>query len=100
LSSVIYLLHDDYVSRPRPTSKSCLFHFFFFFIDTPPTDIYTLSLHDALPISHTHTHTHTHTTHHFLMKHTHTHTRTRMRSEEHTSALQSHLNLVCRPPLE
>src|SRR5205814_4429276 len=27
-----------------------LFHFFFF-NDTPPTDIYTLSLHDALPIS-------------------------------------------------
>src|SRR5205085_12415912 len=24
---------------------------FFFFINTPPTDIYTLSLHDALPIS-------------------------------------------------
>src|SRR5438105_12380200 len=24
---------------------------FFFFTDTPPTDIYTLSLHDALPIS-------------------------------------------------
>src|SRR5687767_15528443 len=23
----------------------------FFFIDTPPTEIYTLSLHDALPIS-------------------------------------------------
>src|SRR4029434_7570786 len=28
--------------------------------------------------------------------HTHTHTHT-PRSEEHTSALQSHLNLVCRP---
>src|SRR5205807_10180858 len=25
--------------------------FFFFFTDTPPTEIYTLSLHDALPIS-------------------------------------------------
>src|SRR5438309_6408974 len=25
--------------------------FFFFFNDTPPTEIYTLSLHDALPIS-------------------------------------------------
>src|SRR5215510_2950643 len=25
--------------------------FFFFFIDTPTTEIYTLSLHDALPIS-------------------------------------------------
>src|SRR5207249_12300746 len=26
-------------------------HFFFFFNATPPTQIYTLSLHDALPIS-------------------------------------------------
>src|SRR5437868_11334358 len=25
--------------------------FYFFFIDPPPTEIYTLSLHDALPIS-------------------------------------------------
>src|SRR5437868_11024112 len=41
--------------------KSCLFslsdqaryykyHFFFFFNETDPTEIYTLSLHDALPI--------------------------------------------------
>src|SRR5262249_60438712 len=28
-----------------------LFSFFFFFNDTAPTEIYTLSLHDALPIS-------------------------------------------------
>src|SRR5438128_6018182 len=28
-----------------------LFTSFFFFNDTPPTEIYTLSLHDALPIS-------------------------------------------------
>src|SRR4029434_11356795 len=62
---------------------------FFFFNDTATTEIYTLSLHDALPISHTHTHT---------MRDTHTHTpgAARRRSEEHTSELQSHLNLVCR----
>src|SRR5438034_5019315 len=29
-----------------------LFSFFFFFNDTATTEIYTLSLHDALPISH------------------------------------------------
>src|SRR2546422_8442596 len=29
----------------------CLFFFFFFFNDTATTEIYTLSLHDALPIS-------------------------------------------------
>src|SRR2546429_4378671 len=33
----------------RPSSSS----FFFFFNDTAPTEIYTLSLHDALPISST-----------------------------------------------
>src|SRR5467141_459328 len=32
----------------------CLFLFFFFFNDTATTEIYTLSLHDALPISHPH----------------------------------------------
>src|SRR5438874_7473882 len=30
-------------------------HFFFFFNDPATTEIYTLSLHDALPISHCHT---------------------------------------------
>src|SRR2546429_1951195 len=68
---------------------------FFFFNDTATTEIYTLSLHDALPIS----------------------TRTSAaptnascpparspapspRSEEHTSELQSRLHLVCRLLLE
>src|SRR5258706_2049175 len=31
-------------------SSYLLFHFFFFFNDTATTEIYTLSLHDALPI--------------------------------------------------
>src|SRR6266849_8409110 len=31
--------------------RSTLLHFFFFFNDTATTEIYTLSLHDALPIS-------------------------------------------------
>src|SRR5260370_2742744 len=86
--------------------------FVFFFNDTATTEIYTLSLHDALPISLTanpstragrkswragwrasrtlssagrraaHPLAHPH------------------RSEEHTSELQSHLNLVCRLLLE
>src|SRR5208282_6841610 len=30
---------------------SCIFYFFFFFNDTATTEIYTLSLHDALPTS-------------------------------------------------
>src|SRR5216684_9000900 len=68
-------------------------YFFFFFNDTATTEIYTLSLHDALPIS----------------------ARQRgdvrpagpfpascdaWRSEEHTSELQSRLHLVCRLLLE
>src|SRR2546426_2350782 len=35
-------------------SHSHLFYYFFFFNDTATTEIYTLSLHDALPISSTH----------------------------------------------
>src|SRR4249919_4297008 len=66
--------------------------FFFFFNDTATTEIYTLSLHDALPISHRLGH------------------EPRVlpgeakggdrRSEEHTSELQSRENLVCRLLLE
>src|SRR5215208_7270800 len=35
----------------RLISHRCSFIFFFFFNDTATTEIYTLSLHDALPIS-------------------------------------------------
>src|SRR5438270_6960884 len=76
-----------------------MFFFFFFFNDTATTEIYTLSLHDALPIcvidriekieqfdgslSHSE------------------HCRSQNdRSEEHTSELQSQSNLVCRLLLE
>src|SRR3712207_8845924 len=33
------------------TTSVCIIFFFFFFNDTATTEIYTLSLHDALPIS-------------------------------------------------
>src|SRR5277367_7165605 len=64
------------------------FLFFFFFNDTATTEIYTLSLHDALPID----------------RHPargDPHGRALLgagsdRSEEHTSELQSHHDLVCR----
>src|SRR2546426_7443987 len=39
----------SYLVSPR--SCASLFMFFFFFNDTATTEIYTLSLHDALPIS-------------------------------------------------
>src|SRR5687768_6138493 len=86
--------------------------YFFFFNDTATTEIYTLSLHDALPIYRLYAVIfkkeaqevqdrltnrvdrclfgpeipHSHDTH--------------ARSEEHTSELQSRLHLVCRLLLE
>src|SRR6266853_6410503 len=65
---------------------------FFFFNDTATTEIYTLSLHDALPI--------------WPPPASATHRRPAAttprppRSEEHTSELQSQSNLVCRLLLE
>src|SRR3989339_114978 len=35
----------------KNSKRECLLDFFFFFNDTATTEIYTLSLHDALPIS-------------------------------------------------
>src|SRR5438477_10730626 len=87
--------NDKY--RMSLSSYSYALHFssaFFFFNDTATTEIYTLSLHDALPI--------------FtppMVKLPENTTREelkpcRVRSEEHTSELQSHVNLVCRLLLE
>src|SRR5256885_12948647 len=73
--------------------------FFFFFNDTATTEIYTLSLHDALPICAQRAvdrrrpglrlHARWPAEQHALR-----------RSEEHTSELQSPCNLVCRLLLE
>src|ERR1051325_12214704 len=57
------------------------FFFFFFFNDTATTEIYTLSLHDALPICSTHLFA-SRARWEFIMKPC-------KRSEEHTSELQS-----------
>src|SRR5260370_39197249 len=77
---------------------------FFFFNDTATTEIYTLSLHDALPISLAHDVNGLHTYQEaswFLPKVAgYAKSMARTRSEEHTSELQSHLNLVCRLLLE
>src|SRR5260370_11200123 len=81
---------------------------FFFFNDTATTEIYTLSLHDALPISCYATPTWRCTTPRPRAGAASTRCSTRRRwepappsrSEEHTSELQSHLNLVCRLLLE
>src|SRR2546428_7950434 len=86
--------------------RSSLLYFFFFFNDTATTEIYTLSLHDALPISR------------FRIRDSggaadlavgrlarrvsrFGHGRgVCVRSEEHTSELQSRSDLVCRLLLE
>src|SRR6266498_1932251 len=48
---VCRLLLEKKKNKRIPLSLSCLFSFFFFFFnDTATTEIYTLSLHDALPI--------------------------------------------------
>src|SRR5260370_27329482 len=68
---------------------------FFFFNDTATTEIYTLSLHDALPICVSpFSACNSKRMRPSLLTHR------RPRSEEHTSELQSHLNLVCRLLLE
>src|SRR5690625_5354922 len=77
------------------------FVFYFFFIDSATSEIYTLSLHDALPISlifwdfyfawclYLHRIELVDRCHWF-----------NLRSEEHTSELQSRGHLVCRLLLE
>src|SRR5476649_3086071 len=66
--------------------------FFFFFNDTATTEIYTLSLHDALPISYL--------TGCLQARPSRLSIPCCARSEEHTSELQSHSDLVCRLLLE
>src|SRR5260221_969882 len=73
---------------------------FFFFNDTATTEIYPLSLHDALPISPTCAPRSTRPS--TICPRTSTSRRCKscLRSEEHTSELQSHSDLVCRLLLE
>src|SRR2546422_5681176 len=92
--------------------------FFFFFNDTATTEIYTLSLHDALPISRTQCGREVALGIVDLVEHVRVdaevgkgyarrqrqrpqaHGGFARRSEEHTSELQSRLHLVCRLLLE
>src|SRR5438067_12087055 len=88
----------------------CVFIFYFFFNDTSTTEIYTLSLHDALPISPLTFSTALATP---LPIQSVPPSRSSVasnspveapegtaRSEEHTSELQSRFDLVCRLLLE
>src|SRR5882724_4837597 len=72
---------------------------FFFFNNTPPTDIYTLSLHDALPISRASVSSRGRRAASPPASTRRCAARS-VRSEEHTSELQSLRHLVCRLLLE
>src|SRR5438034_9428394 len=81
--------------------------FLFFFNDTATTEIYTLSLHDALPIWNRLLEEDDPAGVVDLVVHEpvqalrgHGALRVLQRSEEHTSELQSHSDLVCRLLLE
>src|SRR5258705_13794905 len=77
---------------------------FFFFNDTATTEIYTLSLHDALPISTKASRTSSTTTMAMaplrMFQKPWASPGISARSEEHTSELQSLRHLVCRLLLE
>src|SRR5258706_3011935 len=80
-----------------------VFVFFFFFNDTATTEIYTLSLHDALPISRAPDAPRQALVgglEHGIARRLEDGLVDRLRSEEHTSELQSLTNLVCRLLLE
>src|SRR2546430_12253745 len=87
--------------------RHLLFSFFFFFNDTATTEIYTLSLHDALPIWGSSSRWRrwsssaaTSCRGKGRRSRYQTAPSRRSRSEEHTSELQSQSNLVCRLLLE
>src|SRR5215211_2471952 len=72
----------------------------FFFNETPTTEIYPLSLHDALPISRAGTASRTCARTDARQSRRSSRPFQLGRSEEHTSELQSHSDLVCRLLLE
>src|SRR5260221_12785421 len=83
-----------YASLPHSLSL------FFFFNDTATTEIYTLSLHDALPIYRAVQGQVVGQLDGRLRRARRRRGAQRHRSEEHTSELQSHSDLVCRLLLE
>src|SRR5690349_24996079 len=79
-----------------PLSSSSLF---FFFNDTATTEIYTLSLHDALPIWYR-ARSFVRRRRRIARSPATDDRQARVRSEEHMSELQSRRDLVCRLLLE
>src|SRR6266513_876524 len=94
----IYLIHPLLHHEILLSTMHCLLMkhlYFFFFNDTATTEIYTLSLHDALPIRRPLTS--------ITVGSGDSSRETSLygfRSEEHTSELQSRFDIVCRLLLE
>src|SRR5438105_13497520 len=93
--------------RVLPMPRTLSRYRVFFFTDTATTEIYTLSLHDALPIYGA-LRFRRHADGHGALRRRETPHRaqhagafqSQPRSEEHTSELQSRVDLVCRLLLE
>src|SRR6202050_1825014 len=96
MNTYVCVFHIFHQSRCLCDSKKN--SVFFFFNDTATPEIYTLSLHDALPISPSSGSTSIPRT--SRRRSASSPVRARRsppgRSEEHTSELQSHEHLVCR----
>src|SRR6267143_511676 len=84
----------------RDNDREGVLSFYFFFNDTPTTEIYTLSLHDALPISRPRVSCRGSSAASAAGFRPRPAPPARGRSEEHTSELQSQFHLVCRLLLE
>src|SRR5438309_6909 len=108
-TSTTRLVHLTCLSPSLPLSRPPPLSLFFFFNAPAPTEIYTLSLHDALPIS-TAARNRDHPVlpgrgrraggdRRLAARRPRPETG-RTRSEEHTSELQSQFHLVCRLLLE
>src|SRR2546428_12179092 len=95
MTSLLLLSHYIiFLSTKSPLPLS----FFFFFNDTATTEIYTLSLHDALPISSPSASMDSGGISGLEIRFVFF--QVTSRSEEHTSELQSRSDLVCRLLLE
>src|SRR5262249_61553764 len=97
LLSTSHLSRSSSISLFLPRYLSFLF---FFFKDPATTEIYTLSLHDALPISSSLASQLSWRTASLISERGPGCWSASRRSEEHTSELQSLTNLVCRLLLE
>src|SRR5438552_16772089 len=91
------MLEAKFHQTPPDTNINTTFFYIFFFNNTTTTHIYTLSLHDALPISRFGLLPGPGMRRPGLRRASHRPTETwPARSEEHTSELQSPDHLVCR----